>query len=50
MKEGDFWCTPGHVEHTFQADPNGATVFDVFTSPHEDYKKAGSGFGNAESE
>jgi len=47
VKEGDFWCTPGHVEHTFQAGPDGATVFDIFAPPREDYKKAGSGFGNA---
>ncbi len=50
VRQGDFWCTPGHVEHTFQAGPDGATVFDVFAPPREDYKKAGSGFGNAESE
>ncbi len=50
VKQGDFWYTPGHVEHTFQAGPDGATVFDVFAPPREDYKKAGSGFGGAESE
>ena len=50
VKQGDFWCTPGHVEHTFQAGPDGATVFDVFAPPREDYKKAGSGFGTTESE
>jgi len=50
VRQGDFWCTPGHVEHTFQAGPDGATVFDVFAPPREDYKKAGSGFGGAETE
>jgi quercetin dioxygenase-like cupin family protein len=50
VKQGDFWCTPGHVEHTFQAGPDGATVFDVFAPPREEYKKAGSGFGGAENE
>jgi quercetin dioxygenase-like cupin family protein len=50
VRQGDFWCTPGHVEHTFQAGPDGATVYDVFAPPREEYKKAGSGFGNAESE
>jgi len=50
VRQGDFWCTPGHVEHTFQAGPDGATVFDVFAPPREDYKKAGSGFGTTESE
>lgn len=48
VKEGDFWCTPGNVEHTFQAGPDGATVFDIFAPPREEYKKAGSGFGGAE--
>lgn len=47
VKQGDFWCTPGHVEHTFQAGPDGATVFDIFAPPREDYKKSGSGFGDA---
>jgi len=50
VRQGDFWCTQGHVEHTFQAGPDGATVFDVFAPPREDYKKAGSGFGGAETE
>lgn len=50
VREGDFWRTPGHVEHTFQAGPDGATVLDVFAPPREDYKKAGSGFGGAETE
>jgi len=43
--EGDFWRTPGGVEHTFTAGPDGAVVFDVFAPPREDYKKPGSGFG-----
>lgn len=43
--EGDFWCTPGNVEHTFEAGPDGATVLDVFAPPREEYRKAGSGFG-----
>lgn len=47
VKEGDFWCTPGNVEHTFQAGSDGATVFDIFAPPRDDYKQAGSGFGNA---
>jgi hypothetical protein len=39
---------PGHVERTFQAGPDGSTMFDMFATPREDYQKAGSGFGNAE--
>jgi hypothetical protein len=38
------------VEHTFQAGPDGATVYDVFAPPREEYKKAGSGFGGTETE
>ena len=45
VAKGDFWCTPGHVEHTFEAGPDGATVLDVFAPPREEYRKAGSGFG-----
>ncbi|MDA7948242.1 MAG: cupin domain-containing protein [Hyphomicrobiaceae bacterium] len=48
VKEGDFWCTPGNIEHTFQAGPEGATVLDVFAPPREDYRKAGSGFGGSD--
>ncbi len=50
VKEGDFWRTPGNIEHTFQAGPEGATVFDVFAPPRDEYRKAGSGFGGAESD
>jgi len=50
VQEGDFWRTPGGVEHTFQAGPEGVTVLDVFAPPREEYRKAGSGFGGAEKE
>lgn len=45
VKAGDFWRTPGGVEHTFEAGPDGARVLDVFAPPREEYRKAGSGFG-----
>ena len=45
VSAGDFWRTPGNVEHGFRAGPEGAVVFDVFAPPREDYKKPGSGFG-----
>ncbi len=48
VTKGDFWRTPGGVEHTFEAGPDGAKVLDVFAPPREDYKKAGSGFGGGE--
>lgn len=42
--EGDFWRTPGGMEHGFKAGPNGAKVLDVFAPPREAYRKSGSGF------
>lgn len=48
VSKGDFWRTPGGVEHTFQAGEEGATVLDVFAPPREEYRQAGSGFGGAE--
>lgn len=50
VSEGDFWRTPGNVEHTFEAGPDGASVLDVFAPPRDEYRKAGSGFGGAETE
>ncbi len=46
VSEGDFWRSPGNVEHSFRAGPDGAVVFDVFAPPREDYKKPGEGFGD----
>jgi len=48
VEAGDFWRTPGGVEHGFTAGPDGAVVLDVFAPPREEYRKAGSGFGTAE--
>ena len=42
--EGDFWRTPGGIEHGFKAGPEGAKVLDIFAPPREAYRKAGSGF------
>ncbi len=44
FKKGDFWRTPGGIEHGIRVGPNGATVLDIFAPPREEYKKAGSGF------
>ena len=44
VSAGDFWRTPGGVEHGFTAGPEGALVYDVFAPPREEYKKAGKGF------
>jgi quercetin dioxygenase-like cupin family protein len=48
VKVGDFWRTPGGVPHSFRGGPEGARVLDVFAPPRAEYRKAGSGFGNAE--
>lgn len=44
MQVGDFWCTPGGVEHGVRAGPDGALILDVFAPPREEYVKPGSGF------
>ena len=44
VSAGDFWRTPGNVEHTFIAGPEGAVIFDVFAPPREEYTREGSGF------
>jgi quercetin dioxygenase-like cupin family protein len=45
VEMGDFWRTPGNVEHGFRAGPEGARVLDIFAPPREAYRRAGSGFG-----
>lgn len=44
VSAGDFWRTPGGVEHGFRAGPDGARVLDIFSPPREAYRKAGTGF------
>ena len=46
IKKGDFWQTPGGVEHGIIGGPSGAKILDIFSPPRNEYKKAGSGFGN----
>ena len=41
---GDFWRTPGNLEHSFAAGSDGAVIYDVFAPPREEYLKSGSGF------
>jgi quercetin dioxygenase-like cupin family protein len=50
VKKGDFWQTPGGVEHTFEAGPQGATILDIFSPPRAEYRTAGSGFGAGQKE
>lgn len=46
FSKGDFWRTPGGVEHGIRVGPDGATVLDIFAPPRDEYLEAGSGFGN----
>lgn len=43
---GDFWHTPGGVEHGFRAGAQGARVLDIFAPPRAAYRRAGSGFAD----
>ncbi len=45
MKAGDFWRTPGGVEHSVRTGDVGAVVLDVFAPPRDEYRKPGEGFG-----
>lgn len=45
MRAGDFWCSPGGVEHGIRTGASGATVLDIFSPPREEYRKTGEGFG-----
>ena len=46
IKKGDFWQTPGGIDHGIVGGPEGAKVLDIFSPPRDEYKKSGSGFGN----
>ncbi len=47
VKAGDFWRTPGGVEHGFRAGPDGAVVYDVFAPIRSDHLQPGRGFGTS---
>lgn len=44
VSEGDFWHTPGGVEHTIRTGDSEAVILDVFAPPRPEYRDAGSGF------
>ena len=44
IKKGDFWQTPGGIDHGIIGGPEGAKVLDIFSPPRDEYKKSGSGF------
>lgn len=37
--KGDFWVTPGHVEHCLIAGPEGAVALDIFAPPRPEYAR-----------
>ena len=45
MTVGDFWRTPGGVEHSVRTGDEGAKVLDIFAPPRDEYRKPGEGFG-----
>ena len=45
VKKGDFWLSPGGVEHGVIGGPDGAVIIDVFSPPRDEYTLPGSGFG-----
>ena len=45
---GEFWRTPGGVEHTIRAGEEGAVVLDVFSPPRPEYRESGEGFGDGD--
>ena len=42
---GNFWGTPGGVEHSVRTGEEGAVVLDIFAPPRDEYRKGGEGFG-----
>jgi quercetin dioxygenase-like cupin family protein len=46
VRAGDFWRTPGGVEHSVRTGAVGALVLDVFAPPRDEYRKPGEGFGD----
>jgi len=45
MQVGDFWCTPGGIEHGLVAGSQGAMTLEIFCPPRSVYRVAGKGVG-----
>lgn len=45
---GDFWHTPGGVEHGIRTGERGAVVLDIFSPPRSEYRQSGAGYGEGE--
>jgi quercetin dioxygenase-like cupin family protein len=46
VREGDCWHTPGGVPHGIRTGDEEVIILDVFSPPRQQYRKAGSGFGD----
>jgi quercetin dioxygenase-like cupin family protein len=44
VQKGDFWCSPGDIEHGVIGGPDGAVILDVFSPPRHEYTRPGNGF------
>ena len=44
VQKGDFWCSPGGIEHGVIGGPDGAVILDVFSPPRPEYARPGNGF------
>ena len=44
VEKGDFWCSPGGIEHGIIGGPDGAIILDIFSPPRPEYTKPGRGF------
>ena len=43
---GDFWITPGGMEHNIVAGPQGAVALDMFAPPRAEYARTPEGDSN----
>ena len=43
---GDFWITPGGMEHNIVAGPQGAVALDMFAPPRAEYARTREGDSN----
>ena len=43
VRAGDFWRTPGGIEHGFTAGATGARILEIFSPPRREYTPGGGG-------
>ena len=44
VQKGDFWRSPGSIEHGVIGGPDGAVIIDIFSPPRSEYTRPGKGF------